>query len=599
MDGMIYPEELIEEIRIQNNIVDLISQYVRLTKKGSSHFGLCPFHNEKTPSFSVVEEKQIYHCFGCGVGGNVITFVMEYENYSFLEALKYLADRAHINLPEPEVNEEMRKAMRYKQTLYDANKEAARYFYYSLNSEQGIKAFEYLQGRGVDPEIRKKFGVGYSQFFRDDLLQYMKEKGFKESVLKDAGLVLEDKDKPGNFFDRFFNRLMFPIFDIHNRVIGFGGRVLGDGMPKYLNSPETKLFDKGKNLYGLNIARTTRRGYLILVEGYMDVISLHQAGFDNAVASLGTALTTGQSHLLKRYTETVIIAYDGDQAGKNAALKAISVVEAAGISTRILQMKKYKDPDEVIKMEGKDAFEELIQSAIPSFMFQLEQLETQYNLNDPEDRSKFYQSIAKKLVQLENEIKRESYLEAVLEKYKIKPKALEVEMEKIGKDVGIAANNREERVYTKDQLDKNKFDKNKDSIMLAQKNILTFMTSHQDIFLAVKQYLNPNEFVDELYMGVAKTIFALYEKDSEIQPASIINQFIELEDQKKAAQIFNNNIQVDNQVQFEKIINENLQIIKMANIDKKSQTITDVKDLQELIKLKRDLQDLYISLNHG
>lgn len=591
---MFYPEELIEEIRLQNDVVEIISQYVRLTRKGNSHFGLCPFHNEKTASFSVVPDKQIYHCFGCGASGNVITFVMEYENYSFVEAVKSLAQRVNISLPEPEISEEMRRAMQYKQQMIDANKEAARYFYHQLNGDIGKKAFEYLEHRGIEKETKTKFGLGFSPFFRDDLYKYLKSKSFSDKVMMDAGLISEEKSKPGEWYDRFFNRVMFPILDVHNRVIGFGGRVLGEGMPKYLNSPETKLFDKSKNLYGLNIARTSRRNNIVLVEGYMDVISLHQAGFDNAVASLGTAFTQGQSNLIKRYTNEVVIAYDSDSAGKNATLKAIPILEAVGLTVRVLKMKDYKDPDDYIKGEGQEAFEKLITTSIPSFIFEIEQLEATYNLEDPEDKTKFYQGIAKKLLQFENQIKRENYVEAMVERYKINPKALNAEMEKIGKDVGIVHQKRDEMV-----VGKVKSRLSKDAVIVAQKNILTIVVSHKDIFKAVKPYIKPSEFVDELYLKVAEIIYVLYEENLSINPAMIINKFIELDEQNKVAQIFNNDIKVDNQLQFEKIINESIQILKNAYIDKMSKQITDVEDMQNLIKIKRELQDLYISLNHG
>ncbi len=591
---MLYPEELIEEIRLQNDVIEVIGQYVRLNKKGNSHFGLCPFHNEKTPSFSVVADKQIYHCFGCGASGNVITFVMEYENYSFVEAVKSLAQRVNISLPEPEISEEMRRAMQYRQQMLDANKEAARYFYYQLNAEIGEKALAYFEHRGIEQETRKKFGLGFSPFFRDDLCKHLRSKGFSDKVMFDAGLTSEDKNKPGEWYDRFFNRVMFPILDVHNRVIGFGGRVLGEGMPKYLNSPETKLFDKSKNLYGLNVARTSRRNNIILVEGYMDVISLHQAGFENAVASLGTAFTQGQSNLLKRYTNEVVIAYDSDSAGKNATLKAIPILEAVGLSVRVLKMKDYKDPDDYIKGEGAEAFEKLISSSIPSFMFEIEQLETHYNLEDPDHKTRFYQGIAKKLLEFDNQIKRESYMDAMVDRYKINPKALQAEMEKIGKDVGVFAHKRDEVV---EQKVKNR--QSKDAIVVAQKNIMTIIVSHKDIFEAVKDYIQPSEFVDALYSKVAQIVFELYEENLIINPGMIINKFIELDEQNKVAQIFNNDIKVDNQIQFEKIINESIQILKNAYIDKMSKEITEVSQLQNLIKIKRSLQDLYISLNHG
>lgn len=591
---MYYPEEIIEEIRLQNDVLDIISQYVRLNKKGNSHFGLCPFHTEKTPSFSVTQDKQMYYCFGCGAGGNVITFIMEYENYSFIEAVKYLADRVNISLPEPQINEEMRRALNYKQKLLDANKEAAKYFYYQLKRDLGLKALQYMKDRGIEEETRKKFGIGYSNFLRDDLYKYLINKNFTAKILIDSGLVIEEKNKPGAYHDRFFNRVMFPIFDIHNRVIGFGGRVLGDGNPKYLNSPETKLFDKGKNLYGLNIARTARKSKIILVEGYMDVITLHHAGFNNTVASLGTAFTNGQANLLRRYTDEVIIAYDSDKAGINAALRAIPILEASGTIVRVIKIPDYKDPDDYIKNKGNEAFEKLIDHATPSFMFEIEQDERKYNLSDPEHRTKFYQSVAKKLVELHNEIKRENYFEAVTQKYKIKPHALKAEMDSIGKDVGIVGS---KKASKNEKTIKNRH--SKDSIESAQRNLLTFIVSHRDIFDKVSIYIKPNEFPNDLYEKVALIIYSLYEENASIEPAMIINKFTLLEDQNKVANIFNNNINVDSQTQFEKIVNESIRIIKNAYIDKMSRHISETSDLQDLIKAKRELQALYISLNDG
>lgn len=590
---MFYPEELIEEIRLQNDIVEIISQYVRLNKKGNSYFGLCPFHNEKTPSFSVAPDKQIYHCFGCGASGNVITFVMEYENYSFLEAVKHLADRVHISLPEPEISDEMRKAVQYKQQMIEANKEAAKYYYYQLYGETGKSALNYLENRGIEKETRKRFGLGFSNFFRDDLFQYLKGKGFDEKILFDSGLILAEKGKSDSWYDRFFNRVMYPIWDVHNRVIGFGGRILGDGTPKYLNSPETKLFDKSRNLYGLNIARTSRRSQIILVEGYMDVIALHQAGFDNAVASLGTAFTQGQSNLLKRYKNEIIVAYDSDSAGKKATLKAIPILEAVGLTVRVLKVPDYKDPDEFIKARGAQAFEKLISTCVPSFIFEIEQLEAGYNLSDPEHKTQFYHDIAGKLLQIENQIKRENYFDEMVRRYNINPKALQAEMEKQGKEVGIVSRRTE-------KIPENvKKRQSKDAVIVAQKNILTIIMSHKDIFHTIKPYIKSSEFVDDLYRQVAEIIFDLYEDNMVINPAMIINKFVELDEQNKVAQIFNNDIHIDNNAQFEKIINESIQILKNSYIDQKSGQITDVSDLQNLIKMKRELQDLYISLNHG
>lgn len=586
---MYYPEELIEEIRLQNSIVEVISNYVSLTKKGNSHFGLCPFHNEKTPSFSVTDDKQMYYCFGCGAGGNVYTFIMEYENYNFVEAVKHLADRVHIALPEAEVSEALKKEMSYKQRLLDANKEAARYFYYQMLHDSRNKASDYLDSRGIDHENRKKFGLGYSKFLRDDLYRYLMNKGFENQILLDVGLIAEEKTRKGFYYDRFFDRLMFPIFDVHNRVIAFGGRVLSDSNPKYLNSPETKLFVKNRNLYGMNIARTTRNKKIIMVEGYMDVIALHQAGFMNTVASLGTAFTTGQASLIKRYAEEVVIAYDTDNAGIKATLRAIPILKNTGVSVRVLLVEGAKDPDEFINKYGAEQFKVLIDQAIPSFMFEVDQLEKEHNIKDPEGKTKFDIAVANKLLTLGNEMERENYLEAIIDKYKMKRKAMESLIGKLGKNIGIAAQPaKKEVILNRDS---------KDVLMRAQKNMLTFITSHNKVFGAVKNYLSPVEFVDPIYKKIAELIYTANEEGKTIEPAHMIHQFNQLEEQNQVASIFNNNMPIEHSGQFEKMITDNIQIIKRHYIEQLSKNASDPRQLQDMLELKKQLDSLNISLD--
>ena len=350
-----YASEVIDEVVSRSDIVDIISGYIKLKKNGSSYVGLCPFHNEKSPSFSVSPGKQLYHCFGCGVGGNVITFVMEYENYTFLEAVKYLADKAGMQLPETSYSEEEKKNRDLKAKLLEINKIAATYYYHQLKAENGKIGLSYLQKRGLSDTTINRFGLGYAGQTGNALYQYLKSKGYDDALLKETGLFTYER----GIHDKFWNRVMFPIMDINNKVIGFGGRVMGDAKPKYLNSPETKLFDKSRNLYGLNAARISRKSNMIICEGYMDVISLHQAGFTQAVASLGTALTPGQAALMKRYTDNVLITYDSDAAGVKAALRAIPILKEAGLTTKVINMQPYKDPDEFIKALGAEAFQEL------------------------------------------------------------------------------------------------------------------------------------------------------------------------------------------------------------------------------------------------
>ncbi|MBQ8877965.1 MAG: DNA primase, partial [Lachnospiraceae bacterium] len=414
---MYYPDEIVEEVRMKNDIVDVVSGYVKIQKKGSSYFGLCPFHNEKSPSFSVSPSRQMYYCFGCGAGGNVFTFVMEYENYSFPEAIKHLAQKAGVSLPEAEYSEEMKKREGKRSRLLEVNKEAAKYFFYQLRSDKGEGGYAYLKKRQLSDETIKKFGLGFANVTSNDLVKYLKSKGFEDKLIQEAGLASFD-EKYG-MHDKFWNRVMFPIQDINHRVIGFGGRVMGDAKPKYLNSPETMIFDKSRNLYGLNYARTSRKNNVILCEGYMDVIAMHQAGFTQAVASLGTAFTEGQASLLKRYTEEVILAYDSDGAGTTAALRAIGILKEAGLTGKVLNLEPYKDPDEFIKNMGTEAFEERMKAAENSFFFEIRMLQRDYDLQDPESKTKFYSEIAKKLCGFSEEVERDNYIQAVADKYSI------------------------------------------------------------------------------------------------------------------------------------------------------------------------------------
>ncbi len=415
---MYYSDEIIEEVRMKNDIVEVISDYVKLQKKGSSYFGLCPFHNEKSPSFSVSPDKQMYYCFGCGAGGNVFTFIMEYENYNFVEALKYLAQRAGISLPEGEASKEARAFADFKSRLLEVQKRAASFYYYQLWQDDGKQGLSYLRNRKLSDETIKKFGLGYSPEYSGNLYKYLKSKGYSDEILKESGLFHVDERR--GMQDKFWNRVMFPIMDVNNRVIGFGGRVMGDAKPKYLNSPETKIFDKSRNLYGLNLARTARKPYLIVCEGYMDVIAMHQAGFQNAVASLGTALTSGHASLMSRYAKEALLTYDSDEAGQKAALRGIPILKAAGIRPRVVNLAPYKDPDEFIKAEGKEAFEKRLMEAENAFLFEVRILGKEYDLSDPEGKTAFFREVSRKLLEFPEELERNNYMESLCEIYRIK-----------------------------------------------------------------------------------------------------------------------------------------------------------------------------------
>ncbi len=590
---MYYPEELIEEIRSRNDIVDVISAYVKLQKKGSSYFGLCPFHNEKTPSFSVSGQKQMYYCFGCGAGGNVFTFLMEYENYTFVEAVKALAQRAGITLPEAEPSAQEKREASLRQRLLEINKLAAKYFYYQLTQPQGEQARNYLEGRKLSHETIVTFGLGYSNKFSNDLYQYLRSAGYDDYILKETGLITLDERKGGH--DKFWNRVMFPIMDINNRVIGFGGRVLGDGTPKYLNSPETKLFDKSRNLYGLNLARRSRRPNMIICEGYMDVISMHQAGFDNAVASLGTAFTSPQASLLKRYTDEVLLAYDSDGAGVKAALRAIPMLKEAGLRSKVIHMEPYKDPDEFIKNLGTEAFEERIAHAQNSFMFEISIMERDYDLNDPEGKTGFFNGIAKKLLEFNQELERKNYIEAVGRQYGIAYDDLNRLVNRYGLMAGYG---RAPAVRSDSPgLKEKKRQEKEDAVVTAQKLLLTWLCEDTELFGKIGSWISPKDFTDPLCHEAALCVFEEYNTKKTVTPARIISLFEDKEEHDKIARAFNTTIRdEDDKAAREKAINETIRRIKTASLEHKSKTARDISVLQEIIRQKKELQRLHISL---
>ena len=582
---MYYPEELIEEIRAKNDIVEVISGYVRLQKKGSNYFGLCPFHNEKSPSFSVSGAKQMYYCFGCGAGGNVITFLMEYENCTFQEAVKALADRAGVNLPQMEYSAQEKQAQSRRAKLLAVNREAAKYFYYQLRNRQGAIGYEYLKKRQLTDETMQHFGLGYSNRYSDDLIRYLKAKGYPEDVIRDAGLC--NVDEKHGMYDKFWNRVMFPIQDINHRVIGFGGRVMGDGKPKYLNSPETEIFDKSRNLYGLNFARTSRKGNIILCEGYMDVIAMHQAGFTQAVASLGTAFTSGQASLLKRYADEVLLSYDSDGAGVRAALRAIGILKEAGMTGKVIDLEPYKDPDEFIKNLGAPAFQERLDRAENSFFFELRQLEKEYDLADPEGKTNFHRAIAKKLCEFSEEVERENYLQAVAEKYHIGFESLRRLV------AGYAARTGLVSPAMRPKSGVRKKNTPQDNARRTQRLLLTWLAEQPSLYPKVKKYLSPSDFTEELYRKVADRLFADLEK-GEVNPAAVISMFEEESQQREAASLFHTKlVQMDSLAEREKAFHDILYAVKKNSYERASASRGDsMEDLYRVIEGKKLLEEL-------
>lgn len=582
---MYYPEELIEEVRTRNDIVEVISGYVRLQKKGSNYFGLCPFHNEKSPSFSVSPGKQMYYCFGCGAGGNVITFLMEYENQTFPEAVRTLAQRAGIALPEADDSKEAKQADSRRAKLLEINKEAAKYFYYQLRTERGSVGMEYLRKRELSDETMNHFGLGYANKYSNDLIQYLKSKGYSEDLIRDAGLC--NVDEKHGMYDKFWNRVMFPIQDINHRVIGFGGRVMGDGKPKYLNSPETEIFDKSRNLYGLNFARTSRKGNVILCEGYMDVIAMHQAGFTQAVASLGTAFTSGQASLLRRYANEILLSYDSDGAGVNAALRAIGILKEAGMTGRVINLEPYKDPDEFIKALGGEEFQKRLNHAENSFFFELRQLQKNYDLSDPEQKTAFHREIARKLCTFSEEVERENYIEAVAQKYHISFENLRRLVGTYAAQTGLA------QPVIRPKSGVQKKNTAAEGVKNSQKLLLTWLVEQPQLYRQISKYISPKDFTEGLYEKVADRLFEELEQGN-INPASIISMFEEEEDQREAASLFHTKLErLESTAEQEKALHDIVCAVKRNSYERDSAQLgTDVAALNRVIAGKKQLEEL-------
>ncbi|MDO4274716.1 MAG: DNA primase [Eubacteriales bacterium] len=585
---MRYSDDIIEDVRMKNDIVDVISQYVKLNRKGSSYFGLCPFHNEKTPSFSVTPSKQMYYCFGCGAGGNVFNFIMEYENFTFGEALQYLAERSGVELPKIEYSKEAREKAERKATLLEINKQAAQYFYYQLRRENGRTAYAYLTGRGLSEETIKKFGLGYSDKYSDDLYKYLKGKKYSDELLRESGLF--SVDERHGMYDKFWNRVIFPIMDVNNRVIGFGGRVMGDGKPKYLNSPETKIFDKSRNLYGLNVARTTRKNHLILCEGYMDVISMHQAGFTNAVASLGTALTSGHASLLKRYTQEVLLLYDSDEAGVKAALRGIPILREAGVNSRVVSLKPYKDPDEFIKNMGAEAFEQRLGEAMDSFMFRVNIAEGDFPMEEPQGQNRFFERCAQMLLELSDELERNLYIEAIVKQYRRYGISNE-DLRKRVNTLAMKGTPAERRVQPKSGSPETK--KKESAAEKSQKLMLTWLVNYPGIFSTVEKYIKPSDFVVPLYRQVAGMLFD-QQAEGGINPARLLNAFTDSEEQREVASLFNATIHLETKEEQDRAFSDALLRIKEESLAERNRNWdpTDMAGLQELVKDKKELEVL-------
>ncbi len=586
-----YSQDLVEEIRARSDIVDVISSYIKLQRKGSNYVGVCPFHNDRNPSMSVNQPRQIYHCFSCGAGGDVFKFVMEYENLTFPEAMKVLAERAGISLPKRETSKEARQQADIKAQIMEMNKLAAKFYYYTLRQPAGKVGLDYLLRRQLSQETIHRFGLGYADQYSNSLYQYLKNKGYSDQLLKESGLVQADEKR--GMYDKFWNRVIFPIMDIRNRVIGFGGRVMGDGTPKYLNSPETKVFDKSRNLYGLHLARLSRKPNIILCEGYMDVIAMHQAGFPQAVASLGTAFTVQQSAILKRYTNEVLLTYDNDEAGVRAALRAIPILRDAGLSAKIINMEPYKDPDEFIKAMGAESFQKRIDEAESSFSFELRTMERQYDFEEPESKTAFYKALSEKLLTYEQGIERNNYIQAAAKRYHLGYEELSDMVNRIGKHLGGLTR---APAPTKPISQRKRPE---DLSLRSQRLLITFMSSEERMFLAVRRYVEPEEFTDPLCRKVAE-LLEEQQKKGHLNPAALFQYFTEEEDQQNlSAMLHGTPLALSGKEEEKKALQETILRVKQSSIAYQMTHMdpNNVEMLQKIIQKRREIEKLHISLD--
>lgn len=590
-----YTEEQIEEVRAASDIVNIIGSYVKLKRAGSGYMGLCPFHSEKTPSFSVSPSKQMYKCFGCGASGSVITFVMEYESYTFPEAMEALAQRAGITLVPQEMDRQHKEQESIRTKLLEINRKAAGYYYAKLKSPQGKTGYGYLVSRGLSDETIRHFGLGYAGQGGGELYRYLRHEGYNDSILNETGLFKIDER---GAYDKFFNRVIFPIMDAGSRVIGFGGRVMGDAKPKYLNSPETKLFDKSRNLFGLNYAKLGKNKNMILCEGYMDVIALHQAGFTNAVASLGTAFTIQQAGIIKRYTDEVLLTYDSDSAGVKAALRAIPILRQAGINARIIHMEPYKDPDEFIKGVGADEFREHMEKAQNSFYFEVDIARKQYNADDPEQNTKFYHEVAKKLLGFEDKVQRENYLEAVAAKFSLRRDDLKSLVVRYGSMAPHGRAAAEVRPVAGRAGNKAK----DQGIAYSYKLLLSWLVNKPELYKQVRNVVQAGDFFGEPYRQAAQLLYDQLES-GQLVPARIINHFSEAGQQSIVADILQTDFDAGmGREELEKALNELVVHIKEYSIDTRTRQISDINQLKSIIQEKKALQTplkLHIYLKDG
>ena len=589
-----YSDEIIDDVRQSNDIVDVISQYVRLKRSGRNYFGLCPFHNEKSPSFSVSPEKQIFHCFGCGVGGNVFTFLTKIEGINFVEAVQLLAERANIQLPTLENNVDSAKEA-LKAKVYKVNEFTAKYYHENLYRPESKIAQEYIKKRKLSNETLKSFQIGFPGKF-DDLYKELKNQGFEDREILESGLV--NKNERGQYIDRYRNRLMFPICDVRGRVIAFGGRVLDDSKPKYINSPENVVYSKGRHLYGLNVAKKYDiKKRLLIVEGYMDVVSLHQRDIHNVVASLGTALTQQQGYLLRNNTEQIILSYDSDEAGQTAKVRAMEILQNMGCDIRVLQMEGAKDPDEYVIKYGNARFQNLVDKAISVIEFKVKILRQSLNLESTNDKIKFLNEIAKLISKIDNSMEREVYIEKIAKEYDVSKEAIYAEVNKLtykeSKDEKVLSKTRPvvRHIEKKETGNVSEATKRKENTVLA-----ILLSGDRNIYEIIKQNIAIKDFKYEIDKKIAEKLYEEFENgNSNIN--SIIDDLSE-EEQNHITMIMAEDYGIDD---VEKAIDDIIQSYEKDKLNERKLEILELLEentTEETQKkeLEKELNDIIIRL---
>lgn len=586
-----YSEEILNEVRQSNDIVDVISQYVHLKRSGRNYFGLCPFHNEKSPSFSVSPDKQIFHCFGCGVGGNVITFVSRIEGLNFVETVQMLAERANIQLPTLQNNGDTQKEI-LKDKVYKVNEFAAEYYHQNLYKPQAKMAQEYVKKRQLTNETLKSFRIGFSGKF-DELYQELKKQGFQEQEILESGLV--NKNERGQYIDRYRNRLMFPICDARGRVIAFGGRVLDDSKPKYINSPENVVYSKGRHLFGLNVAKKGDTKKILIVEGYMDVISLHQRGITNVVASLGTALTEQQGWLLRKNSEQIILSFDSDEAGIKAKLRSIEILQNMGCDLRVLQLEGAKDPDEYILKYGNMRFQNAVDKAFSVVEFKAKILKKELDLDNTNDKIKFLNEIAKLISKVDNTMEREVYIEKIVKEYDISKEAIYAEVNKL-----TYKNDKSEKILEKPKPvithKKVEVQEVPPIIKRRENTIISILLSGDlSVYEIIKQNIKAEDFQDEINREIAKKLYEEFEKGN-----SNINGIIDnlsQEQQNQITMIMAEDYEIEN---LEKAIDDIIQAYKRDKVNNRKLEILELleqtSNIEEKKELEKELSNIIITL---